>query len=93
MKEFNKKVKEHVGAFDGNLILQTEEDDPEKEVFDPTPVDGSVPIPDDDNDVEDPADTPGFDPLVRAQVILTHKERDMMATVLGRKRDANGNLI
>jgi hypothetical protein len=92
MKEFNKKVKEHVGAFDGNLILQTEEDNPEEEVFDPTSVDGLVPIPYDDNNMEDP-DTPGFDPLVKAQVVLTHKEGDMMATVLSCKQDADGNLI
>jgi hypothetical protein len=34
MKEFNDKVKEHVSTFDGGLILQTEEDDPEEDVLD-----------------------------------------------------------
>jgi hypothetical protein len=34
-----------------------------------------------------------FDPLINAQVILAHKDGDMMTTVFGQKRDVNGNLV
>jgi hypothetical protein len=92
LKEFNDKVKEHISAFDGNCILQTEEDEPGEDIFEPME-DGNVSIHDDELDMEDP-DTPGFDPLVKAQVILPHKGGDMMATVVvGQKRDLDGNLI
>ena len=91
LKEFDRQVKEHVGTFDSNLILQTEADDPEEAVFSP-PAESDTTFPNDEADFEDP-DTPGFDPLVRAQVILPHKGGDMMATVMGRKRDLDGNLI
>jgi hypothetical protein len=43
-------------------------------------------------DAEDP-NAWGFDALVKAKVNLKHKDKDMMATVFGQKRDANGNLI
>jgi hypothetical protein len=45
MKEFNERVKEHVGALNKNLILQTEEDDPKEDVFEPT-ADCEMPISD-----------------------------------------------
>jgi hypothetical protein len=90
-KEFNDKVQEHIGAFDGNRILQTEEDEPEEDIFEPMQ-DGNVSIHNDELDMEDP-NTPGFDPLVKAQVILPHKGGDMMATVVGQKWDLDGNLI
>jgi hypothetical protein len=92
MVDFDKKVKEHIGSFDGTLILQTKADDPEEEVFEPT-VGNEQSDPNDDPDPADDPDARGFDPLVRAQVILAHKEGDMMATVLGRKRDADGNMV
>jgi hypothetical protein len=91
LKEFNDKVQEHIGAFDGNCILQTEEDEPEEDIFEPMD-DGNVSVHDDKLDMEDP-DMPGFDPLVKAQVILPHKGGDMMATVVGQKWDLDGNLI
>jgi hypothetical protein len=74
------------------LILQTEADNPEEVLFEP-PGDGGTPNQDDKLDEEDDPDAQGFDPLIRAQVILAHKGGDMMATVVGRKRDANGNLV
>jgi hypothetical protein len=54
--------------------------------------DGNVSVHDNELDMEDP-DTPGFDPLVKAQVILLHKGGDVMAMVVGQKRDLDGNLI
>jgi hypothetical protein len=44
--------------------------------------DGNVSIHDNEVDMEDP-NMPGFDPLVKAQVILPHKGGNMMATVVG----------
>jgi hypothetical protein len=91
LKEFNDKVQEHISAFNGNHILQTEEDEPEEDIFEPMQ-DGNVSVHDNELDMEDP-NTLGFDPLVKAQFILPHKGGDMMATVVGRKRDLDGNLI
>jgi hypothetical protein len=92
MKDFDLKVKEHIGVFNADLILQTKADDPEDVLFEP-PGDGGTPNQDDELDEEDYPDACGFDPLIQAQVILAHKGRDMMATVVGQKRDANGNLV
>jgi hypothetical protein len=91
LKEFNDKVQEHIGAFDGNRILQTEEDEPEEDILERMQ-DGNVCVHDDELNMEDP-DTLGFDPLVKAQVILPHIGGDNMATVVGQKRDLDGNLI
>jgi hypothetical protein len=54
--------------------------------------DGNVSIQDNKLDMEDP-NMPAFDPLVKEQVILPNKGGDMMATVVGQKRDLDGNLI
>jgi hypothetical protein len=35
----------------------------------------------------------GFDPLISAQLVLPHKEGDMMAKATKRKRDSAGNLV
>ena len=45
-----------------------------------------LPALDDAHDDEDP-DTPGFNPLVRAQVILAHNDGDMMATMIDRGKE------
>jgi len=89
MWEFNEKVKEHIGSFDDQLILQTEADEPEEALVVPLP-EGGLPV---EEDFNEPESGRGFDPLVRAEVILPHRGGDMMAKVIGRKRDANGNLV
>jgi hypothetical protein len=38
-------------------------------------------------------DDQSFDPMVNAEVILPHKEGDMLATVKCHKRDGNGNFV
>jgi len=88
MKSFNDKVKETVGVFDGLLVLQSEADEPEEALFVPVP-EGGLPQ---DEDLDD-VDGRDFDPLICAEVILPHKGGDMMAKVIGCKRDANGNLV
>jgi len=91
MREYNEAVKESIGAFDDRLILQTEADEPEEVLVVPVPEGG---LPDDqDEGFNEPETGQGFDPLVRAEVILPHKGGDMMAKVVGWKRDANGNLV
>ena len=95
MQAFDTQVKEFVGTFDEDKILQTEADDPEEDSFVPEAaanVNGDGPTASEAAD-EDDTNAPGFDPLVNAQVILPHKGSDMMAKVLGRKRNADGNLI
>jgi hypothetical protein len=92
MKDLDFKVKEQIGIFDADLILQTEADNPEEVLFKP-PGDGDMPNQDNELDEEDDPDARGFNPLIRAQVILTHKGGDMTSTVVGWKRDANGNLV
>ena len=89
MREFNEKVKKHIGSFDDQLILQTEADEPEEALVVPLP-EGGLPV---EEDFNEPESGRGFDPLVRAEVILPHRGGDMMAKVIGRKRDANGNLV
>jgi len=71
-------------------VLQSEADEPEEALFVPV-ADGKLPT--DDGFEEDEVEGKDFDPLIRAEVILPHKEGDMMAKVLGRKRDADGNLV
>jgi len=90
MREFNTQVKEKIGNFDDSLILQSEVDEPEEALVVPLP-DGELPVEEDGYD--EPETGRGFDPLVRAEVILPHKGGDMMAKVVGRKRDAAGNLV
>jgi len=89
MKEFETRIKEHVGVHDNDAILQSEVDEPEEEIFEATP-DGILPT---DEDLEEDPNGPSFDPLIKAQVVLPHKEGDMIAVVIKRKRDANGNLV
>jgi hypothetical protein len=91
MKGFNDKVKEHIGEFDSTTILQTEPEEPEETLFVSLP-DGSGPPVDEEEDGED-TESPFFDPLVRAEVILPHKDGNMMAKVVGCKQDLNGNLV
>ncbi len=82
MWEFNEKVKEHIGVFDDQLILQTEDDEPEEALVVPVPEGG---LPADDDGFEELETGQEFDPLVRVKVILPHKGGDMMAKVVGRK--------
>jgi len=82
MWEFNEKVKEHIGVFDDQLILQTEDDKPEEALVVPVPEGG---LPADDDGFEELETGQEFDPLVRVKVILPHKGGDMMAKVVGRK--------
>ena len=92
MKEFETRIKEYVGVHDNDAILQSEVDEPEEEIFEATP-DGILPT---DEDLEEDPNGPSFDPLIvsKAQVVLPHKEGDMMIAVdIKRKRDANGNLV
>jgi hypothetical protein len=89
MVQFNEKVKVHVGVFNGDTILQTEPDNPEESHI---VTNGEADLPDEE-DAEDNPDGRGFDPMIRAEVILPHKEGDMVAVVQGRKRDANGHRI
>jgi len=81
MKSFNEHVKEAIGIFDGSLVLQSEDDEPEEALFIPVPEGGLPP----DEDLDDHVDGRDFDPLIRAEVILPHKDSDMMAKVLGQK--------
>jgi hypothetical protein len=83
MKDFDLKVKEHIGVFNADLILQTKADNPEEMLIEP-PGDGGTPNEDNELDEEDDPDARGFNPLIQALVILTHKGGDMMATVVGR---------
>jgi len=78
MKSFNEHVKEVIGIFDGSLVLQSEADEPEEVLFVPVP-EGCLPL---DEDLDDHVDGQDFDPLIRAEVILLHKDGDMMAKVL-----------
>ena len=90
MREFNTQIKEKIGNFDDSLILQSEVDEPEEALVVPLP-DGELPV--DEDGYDEPETGRGFDPLVQAEVILPHKGGDMMAKVVGRKRDAAGNLV
>jgi hypothetical protein len=63
MKDFDFKVKEHIGIFDADLILQTEADDPEEVLFKPLG-DGDTPKQDNKLDEEDNPDAHGFNPLI-----------------------------
>jgi len=90
MKQFNEHVKEVISVFDGSLVLQSEANEPEEALF-VLVTDGTLPT--DDGFEEDEVEGKDFDPLIHAEVILLHKGGDMMAKVLGRKRDADGNLV
>jgi hypothetical protein len=63
MKDFDLKVKEHIGVFNADLILQTKVDDPEEVLFEP-PGDGGTPNKDDELDEEDDPDARSFNPLI-----------------------------
>jgi hypothetical protein len=91
MKDFNEQVKSHIGIFDDSLILQSEADDPEEALFVPVPNGGG--LPEGEGFEEEAEDGRGFDPLISAQLVLPHKEGDMMAKVIKRKRDSAGNLV
>jgi len=90
MRTYHDAIKVSIGNFDDQLILQMEVDELEEVLVVPVPEGG---LPTNDEGFDEPETGRGFDPLVRAEVILPHKGGDMMAKVVGRKRDANGNLV
>jgi len=90
MKQFNERVREVIGVFDGSLVLQSEADEPEEALF--VLVNNGT-LPTDDGFEEDKVKGKDFDPLIEAKVILLHKGGNMMAKVLRWKHDADGNLV
>jgi len=77
-------------VFDNQLILQTEVNKLEEAMVIPLP-DGELPA---DKDGFDELETSrGFDPLIRTEVILPHRDGDMIARIIGCKRDSAGNLV
>jgi hypothetical protein len=85
MAEFDSEVKGNLGEFDEDRILQYEPDDIVESFEEPLPETVEGP------EVEDAVDSRGFDPIISAQVILPHGDGDMIANVLGRKRNSDGN--
>jgi len=90
MWEYNKAVKESIGAFDDWLILQTEVDELEKVLVVPVP-EGGMPN-EQDKGFNEPETGQGFDLLIQAEVILPPKGGDMMAKVVGWSRMPMGIL-
>jgi hypothetical protein len=88
MGQFNCQAKEHMSAFDGDAILQIEPNDLEEN---PIATDGEGLTA--EEDLEDDPDGRGFDPMIRAEIIVPHRECNMVAIVQGCKRDANGNSV
>jgi len=84
MQEYNKAVKESIGAFKNWLILQMEVDELEEVLVVPV-LEGGMPN-NQDKGFNDPKTGQGFDPLVQAKVILPHKGGDMMAKVVSWKQ-------
>jgi hypothetical protein len=71
MQEFDEAVKEHIGSFDENLILQNAPDEVETPIQEPLQDGmflGDIVEPDE----QDAVDARGFDPLIQAEVILPH---------------------
>jgi hypothetical protein len=77
MKDFDQKVKEHIGEVDSTINLQTKPEEPKETLFVPL-VDGNGPSVDEIDDGEY-TESPFFDPLLRAKDILLHKDGDMIA--------------
>jgi hypothetical protein len=89
LKEFNDKVQEHIGAFPASFSRQRKMNWRKTFLsqwkmamcpFTTTSLTWRTP-------------TRRLYPLVKPQVILPHKGGDVMATVVGRKGDLDGNLI
>jgi hypothetical protein len=92
MVEFDSAIKEHFGEFDEDRILQYEPDEIVESLEEALP-DGTMPATVEGPEIEDAVDSRGFDPIISAQVILPHGDGDMIANVLGRKRNSDGNLV
>jgi hypothetical protein len=88
-------IKEHIGSFDENLILQIAPDEVERTSAQESLPDGILMHRDlEEPDKQDAVGARGFDPLIPAEVILPHREGDMIAAeVIGRKHNVNGNLV
>ncbi len=76
--------------FNDQLILQTEVNEPKEAMVISL---SNQELPADKDGFHEPETGREFDPLVRAEVILPHKDGDMMAKVIGQKRDSAGNLV
>jgi len=84
-------VREVIGVFDGSLVMQVEDDEPEEALFIPVSDDG---LPMDDGFEEDKVEKNDFNPIIQAaERILLHKGSDMMAKVLDHKHDAMTTLL
>jgi hypothetical protein len=86
--QFEKQVTEFIGSFNGELIHETPIDEPE-EIFEAQ--DDHVLGTTDAVALSDPVQGP--DPLINASIILPKGDRSELATVKGRKRDAEGLFI
>jgi hypothetical protein len=73
-------------------ILQYKPDDVVESLEELFP-DGTIPAAMERPEIKDAVDLRGFDPIISAQVILPHGDGDMIANVLGRKQNSDGNLI
>ena len=82
--EFDKSIKEALGAFDPELILDVPIEELEEPLPDPPP-----------RKTSDPPDdvTHGPDPLINASLILPRGDRAELGKVVGRKRNNEGLLV
>ncbi len=97
-KNFMLTLKQHVGDFNPELI-NTDASTTNDELQDPLFNDDEDTTEDDTNkdntsttsDINE--NTPGPEPLLYAEVFLPHGDREEIAKVIGRKRNADGNYI
>ena len=85
--DFTTQVTAVIGDFDGTLILEEPNDEPEVLLAPPDdPSDAPATPP--------PADTHvGIDPLIHATIILPRGDRSELGRVIDRKRDADGHYV
>jgi hypothetical protein len=87
--EFTKQVGAVIGDFDGTLILEEPNDEPEIPLAPPDEPNEPQP-----NEPQPEPDTRvGIDPLIHASIILPRGDRSELGRVLDRKRNADGLYI
>ena len=93
--EFMKELREKIGDFDPELINVDDAGDND-EMCDPVTKDHDDADSGDGKTADVPMGddiTPGPEPLLHAEVFLPHGDRQEIAKVIGRKRNADGNFV